>query len=39
MTASRRIHLHFLHKPLEVLGWDPHGPLVDYLVSRIEEAR
>ena len=29
----------FVAKPLEVLGWDPHERLVDYLVKRIEEAR
>jgi hypothetical protein len=29
----------FVAKPLEVLGWDPHERLVDYLVARIEEAR
>lgn len=29
----------FVAKPLEVLGWDPHGPLIDYLVSEIERGR
>ena len=29
----------FVAKPLEVLGWDPHDRLVDYLMQRIEEAR
>ena len=29
----------FVAKPLEVLGWDPHDRLVDYLVAAIEEAR
>jgi len=29
----------FVAKPLEVLGWDPHDRLVDYLVHIIEEAR
>lgn len=27
----------FVAKPLEVLGWDPHERLVDYLQARIEE--
>lgn len=26
----------FVAKPLDVLGWDPHDRLVDYLVARIE---
>ena len=29
----------FVAKPMDVLGWDPHERLVDYLVTRIEEAR
>ena len=29
----------FVAKPLEVLGWDPHDRLVDYLVRLIEERR
>jgi glutathione synthase/RimK-type ligase-like ATP-grasp enzyme len=29
----------FVGKPMDVLGWDPHDNLVDYLVKRIEEAR
>ncbi|HEU0044804.1 alpha-L-glutamate ligase [Sphingomonas sp.] len=29
----------FVAKPMDVLGWDPHDRLVDYLVARIEEAR
>jgi glutathione synthase/RimK-type ligase-like ATP-grasp enzyme len=29
----------FVAKPLDVLGWDPHERLVDYLQSLIEEAR
>jgi hypothetical protein len=29
----------FVAKPLDVLGWDPHDRLVDYLVTVIEEAR
>ena len=29
----------FVARPTEVLGWDPHERLVDYLVARIEEAR
>ena len=29
----------FVASPLDVLGWDPHERLVDYLVARIEEAR
>lgn len=29
----------FVAKPLEVLGWDPHERLVDYLVARIERAK
>ena len=29
----------FVAKPLEILGWDPHDRLVDYLVRQIEEAR
>ncbi len=29
----------FVARPLEVLGWDPHDRLVDYLVRVIEEAR
>ncbi len=29
----------FVAKPLDVLGWDPHDRLVDYLVRQIEETR
>lgn len=29
----------FVARPLEVLGWDPHDRLVDYLVRVIEEER
>ena len=29
----------FVAKPLDVLGWDPHDRLVDYLVGLIEEKR
>ena len=29
----------FVAKPLDVLGWDPHDRLVDYLITLIEEAR
>lgn len=29
----------FVAKPLDVLGWDPHDRLVDYLVATIAEAR
>ena len=29
----------FVAKPLDVLGWDPHDRLVDYLIGQIEEAR
>ena len=29
----------FVAKPLDVLGWDPHDRLVDYLLRHIEEAR
>lgn len=29
----------FVAKPLDVLGWEPHDRLVDYLVTVIEEAR
>ena len=29
----------FVARPLEVLGWDPHDRLVDYLVERIGKAR
>ena len=29
----------FVAKPMDVLGWDPHDRLVDYLVRTIEEAR
>ncbi|WP_116091593.1 ATP-grasp domain-containing protein [Sphingomonas crusticola] len=29
----------FAARPLELLGWDPHERLVDYLAARIEEAR
>ena len=29
----------FVAKPLDVLGWDPHDRLVDYLETRIAEAR
>ena len=28
----------FVAKPLEVLGWDPHERLVDWIVARIEES-
>lgn len=28
----------FVAKPMEVLGWDPHDRLVDYLIRQIEEA-
>lgn len=28
----------FVARPLDVLGWDPHDRLVDYLIARIEEA-
>ena len=28
----------FVARPIEVLGWDPHDRLVDYLVRQIEEA-
>jgi glutathione synthase/RimK-type ligase-like ATP-grasp enzyme len=28
----------FVAKPLDVLGWDPHERLVDYLVARIERS-
>lgn len=28
----------FVAKPLDVLGWEPHDRLVDYLLRRIEEA-
>jgi glutathione synthase/RimK-type ligase-like ATP-grasp enzyme len=28
----------FVARPLEVLGWDPHERLVDWIVSRIEES-
>ena len=29
----------FVAKPLDVLGWDPHDRLVDYLVERIGAGR
>ena len=29
----------FVAKPLDVLGWDPHERLVDYLIGEIQEAR
>ena len=29
----------FVAKPLDVLGWEPHARLVDYLIARIEGAR
>jgi glutathione synthase/RimK-type ligase-like ATP-grasp enzyme len=29
----------FVAKPLEVLGWDPHDRLVDYVKAAIEEAK
>lgn len=29
----------FVARPLEMLGWDPHERLVDYLVQQIEKAR
>ena len=29
----------FVAKPVEVLGWDPHDRLVDWLKTRIAEAR
>ena len=29
----------FVAKPLDVLGWDPHDRLVDYLIEQIEKAR
>ncbi|WP_267387206.1 alpha-L-glutamate ligase [Sphingomonas sp. GC_Shp_3] len=29
----------FVAKPLDVLGWEPHDRLVDYLIARIEGAR
>jgi glutathione synthase/RimK-type ligase-like ATP-grasp enzyme len=29
----------FVANPLDVLGWDPHERLVDYLVTAIEEAK
>lgn len=29
----------FVANPLDILGWDPHDRLVDYLLSLIEEAR
>ena len=29
----------FVARPLEVLGWDPHERLVDYLIDRIERAK
>ena len=29
----------FVAKPLDVLGWDPHDRLVDYLIRQIEEAK
>ena len=29
----------FVAKPLDVLGWDPHETLVDYLVAEIERGK
>lgn len=29
----------FVARPLDVLGWDPHERLVDYLIAEIEKAR
>ncbi|MES2054426.1 MAG: alpha-L-glutamate ligase [Pseudomonadota bacterium] len=29
----------FVAKPIDVLGWDPHDRLVDYLIQVIQEAR
>ena len=29
----------FVARPLDVLGWDPHDRLVDYLIRQIEDAR
>jgi carbamoylphosphate synthase large subunit len=29
----------FVARPLDVLGWEPHDRLVDYLIARIEGAR
>jgi hypothetical protein len=29
----------FVANPLDILGWDPHDRLVDYLVGEIEKAR
>ncbi|MBX9861077.1 MAG: alpha-L-glutamate ligase, partial [Sphingomonas sp.] len=29
----------FVAKPLDVLGWDPHEKLVDYLVAEIERGK
>jgi glutathione synthase/RimK-type ligase-like ATP-grasp enzyme len=29
----------FVARPLDVLGWDPHDRLVDYLIDEIEKAR
>ncbi|WP_375427375.1 RimK family alpha-L-glutamate ligase [uncultured Sphingomonas sp.] len=29
----------FVARPLDVLGWDPHERLVDYLIAQIEDAR
>ena len=29
----------FVARPNEVLGWDPHDRLVDFLIDTIEEAR
>ena len=29
----------FVARPIDVLGWDPHDRLVDYLVRQIEEVR
>ena len=29
----------FVARPLDVLGWDPHERLVDYLAERIEGAK
>ncbi len=29
----------FVARPLDILGWDPHDRLVDYLIDEIEKAR
>jgi hypothetical protein len=29
----------FVAKPLEVLGWDPHDRLVDYLLAQVAACR